>query len=152
MNGVYLRAMEPDEYAGVLLGFLREHGIEGEEGRVRMAAPLVQEKIATLGEFPSFAGFFFEPVAPDPARLEGTDEPRRCIDCARRDRTLDGGRHRDDAARPLRAARRQAPTGAPADSDCDHRVDGLSGLFESIELLGRDETLERLQAAVAVTG
>ena len=32
---------------------------------MRKVAPLVQEKIATLGEFPAFAGFFFARVEPD---------------------------------------------------------------------------------------
>ena len=32
---------------------------------MREVAPLVQEKIATLGEFPAFAGFFFARVEPD---------------------------------------------------------------------------------------
>ena len=36
--------------------FLREQGIDWPEERVRAAAPLVQEKIGRLGEFPAFAG------------------------------------------------------------------------------------------------
>src|SRR5215208_2876154 len=59
MNGVYLRELDPDAYAEALLTFLREQGIDWDEERVRAAAPLVQEKIGTLGEFPSFAGFLF---------------------------------------------------------------------------------------------
>ena len=38
---------------------------------VRKAAPLVQEKIARLDEFPGYARFFFEDVTPDPAELNG---------------------------------------------------------------------------------
>ena len=40
-------------------------GYEWDEELIRRAAPLVQEKIATLGEFPAFAGFFFARVEPD---------------------------------------------------------------------------------------
>ena len=56
MNGVYLRALVPDAYADRLLAYLREQGYDWDEARIRAAAPLVQEKIAKLGEFPDFAG------------------------------------------------------------------------------------------------
>ena len=49
---------------------MREQGLDWDEARVRAAAPLVQEKIATLGEFPEFAGFLFHDVEPDPALLD----------------------------------------------------------------------------------
>ena len=71
MNGVYLRGLSSEEYADTLVAYLREIGFEGDEARIRAASPLVQEKIATLGEFPAFAGFLFGPVEPDPALLDG---------------------------------------------------------------------------------
>jgi glutamyl-tRNA synthetase len=71
MNGVYLRALPVEEYASVLLDHLREQGYEWDEARVRAAAPLVQEKIQRLGEFPAFAGFLFHDVAPEAAELNG---------------------------------------------------------------------------------
>ena len=60
MNGVHLRALAEEDYAGRLIAYLREQGIEWPEERVRAAAPLVQEKIERLGQFPEFAGFLFE--------------------------------------------------------------------------------------------
>jgi len=71
MNGVYLRALGPDAYAERLLGWLGEHGYDWPAETVRAAAPLVQEKIARLSEFPGFAGFLFHDVEPDPALLDG---------------------------------------------------------------------------------
>src|SRR5256714_13106344 len=65
LNGVYLRALPPEEYAERLVGYLRERGYDWDEELVRRAAPLVQEKIATLGEFPAFAGFLFARPEPD---------------------------------------------------------------------------------------
>jgi hypothetical protein len=62
LNGVYLRELAPDEYADRIVGFLREQGYDWDETLVRKAAPLVQEKIATLGEFPAFARFFLRAV------------------------------------------------------------------------------------------
>src|SRR3954465_4420718 len=57
MNGVYIRALSPDEFATALVAHLRDGEFDWDEERIRAAAPLVQEKIAKLGEFPEFAGF-----------------------------------------------------------------------------------------------
>ena len=65
LNGLYLRALPPEEYADRLVAYLRERGYEWDEELVRKAAPLVQEKIETFGDFPAFAGFFFARVEPD---------------------------------------------------------------------------------------
>src|SRR3954452_15730447 len=59
MNGVYLRALPPEEYADRLVDYLRDQGYFWPEERIRAAAPLVQEKIERLGQFPEFAGFLF---------------------------------------------------------------------------------------------
>ena len=57
-------------YADALVTYLREQGIDWDEARIRAAAPIVQEKIGRLGEFPDFARFLFEDVEPDPALLD----------------------------------------------------------------------------------
>ena len=77
MNGMYLRALSPDEYADRLLEWLRDHGYaDWDEALVRKTVPIVQDKIAKLGEYPEFAGFLYHDVEPDPTLLD-----RRC--CAR---------------------------------------------------------------------
>ena len=60
MNGVYLRELAPDDYAVRAGRLSRETGFEGDEQTIRASAPLVQEKIARLEEYPGFAGFLFE--------------------------------------------------------------------------------------------
>ena len=70
MNGLYLRALAPEDYAERLLGYLREQGLDWPEETVRAAAPLVQEKIGRLGEFP-LSGFLFHDVEPDSTLLDG---------------------------------------------------------------------------------
>jgi glutamyl-tRNA synthetase len=150
MNGVYLRELPPDEYAEVLLAYLRETGFEGDETTIRRAAPLVQEKIETLGRFPEFAGFLFRRVEPEPALLDGSapvlrearealagTEPfsRERIEQELRalcERLELKPRH---AFQPIRVA----VTGSKVSP----------GLFESLELLGRAETLARLDAAIS---
>jgi glutamyl-tRNA synthetase len=115
---------------------------------VRKAAPLVQEKIQRLAEFPAYAGFLFHDVEPDPAELDGGGpmlaaarealaelEPfaAEAIEAALRGVADRLGLKPRQAFQPIRVA----VTGS--------RVS--PGLFESIELLGREKTLTRLAAA-----
>jgi glutamyl-tRNA synthetase len=142
MNGMYLRALPPEEYADVLVSYLRERGYEWDEQLIRRAAPLVQEKIETLGQFPGFAGFFFARVEPDgevdgqvlPAAAETLAEVEpfdaEQIEAALRGLAERLGLKPREAFQPIRLA----VTGS--------RVS--PGLFESLELLGRDESLARL--------
>ncbi len=150
---MYLRALPPEEYADTLVAFLRERGYDWDEALVRKAAPLVQEKIARLGEFPAFAGFLFGDVELDPALLDGggpviaaardeleTVEP---FDAERIEASLRGLAERLELSpRKAFAPIRLAVTGSKVSP----------GLFESLELLGRERSLERLSAAAAAAG
>jgi glutamyl-tRNA synthetase len=153
LNGMYLRALAPDEYADTLVAFLRERGYDWDEALVRKAAPLVQEKIARLGEFPAFAGFLFGDVELDPALLDGggpviaaaRDELAQVepFDAERIEASLRGLAERLELPpRKAFAPIRVAVTGSKVSP----------GLFESLELLGRERSLERLSAAAAAAG
>jgi len=72
MNGVYLRDLQPDEYAHDLLKWMHQQGIEWPERRVRATVPIVQEKIEKFSQYPDFVRFLFEDVSPDGA------DPRIC--------------------------------------------------------------------------
>jgi glutamyl-tRNA synthetase len=148
MNGVYLRALSEEEYAENLVGYLREIGFQGDEGRVRAAVPLVREKISTLGEFPRFAGFLFERVEPDPELLAGA-EP--VLDAARETLARTEPFTAEQIERDLRAlAERLGLKPRDAFQPIRVAVTGSKvspGLFESIELLGSEETLARLSRA-----
>ena len=144
MNGKYLRALPPEEYADRLVAYVREHGYDWDEELVRRAAPLVQKKIATLGEFPAFAGFLFGPVeiAPEqisdgavlPAAADALEkvEPFEAerIEEALRSVADELGLKPRQAFQPIRLA----ITGSNVSP----------GLFESLELLGREESLARI--------
>jgi glutamyl-tRNA synthetase len=142
LNGVYLRALPPEEYADRLVAYLREQGYEWDEPLVRRVAPLVQEKIATLGEFPAFAGFFFARVEPD-GELDGEVLPAAAttlasvepfeavaIEAALRGLADELGLKPREAFQPIRLAL----TGSKVSP----------GLFESLEVLGKDEAVARL--------
>ena len=151
LNGVYLRELPADEYADRLVAYLREQGYDWDEDLVRRAAPLVQEKIAALGEFPEFAGFLFSAVEPDPALLDGPvlgaaeqsladTEPftAEAIEASLRALAESLELKPREAFQPIRVA----VTGSKVSP----------GLFESIELLGREQTLERIKRARAEEG
>lgn len=145
MNGVYLRALTEDDFARRLVLWLGEHGYAWDAQRVRKAAPLVQEKISRLGEFPGFAGFLFEDVD---VSVDGDSEvvlaarealstlepfTAESIEAALRGVVEDLGLKPRQGFQPIRVA----VTGSTVSP----------GLFESIELLGRETTLSRLSAA-----
>jgi glutamyl-tRNA synthetase len=148
MNGVYIRALPPEEFADRLVAYLRERDIGWDEGLVRRAAPLVQEKIETLGRFPEFARFLFEPVE----HVDGFDDVgRRMLEASAgaladvepfeaepieqvlRSTADELGLKPRQAFQPIRVA----VTGSTVSP----------GLFESLELLGRKESLDRIRRA-----
>jgi glutamyl-tRNA synthetase len=151
MNGVYLRELSVEEFSHRLVLWLGENGYDWPSELVARTAPLVQEKIARLSEFPGFAGFFFGDVEPEAADLDGgasmlaaADEALASLepfDAVAIEAALRGTADRlglkpRQAFQPIRVA----VTGSKISP----------GLFESIELLGRDTTLSRLRAAAAV--
>ena len=146
MNGVYLRALPADEYANALIEYL---GPSWDPEKVRKIAPLVQEKLVRFGEFPRFANFYFkddvEPEDPsllDPRVLSRAEAVLReldtwdagAIEASLRGLADELGLKPGQAFQPIR----MAVTGSKIST----------GLFESLELLGRDETLRRLSRAV----
>jgi glutamyl-tRNA synthetase len=146
MNGVYLRALPSDEYGDRLVAFLGDRGWP--EDRVRASVPLVQEKIERLAQYPEFAGFLFDRPEPQPVdaeilgpaieTLEGLEPfTAEAIEQALRDLAERLGQKPRQAFQPIRVA----VTGSTVSP----------GLFESIEFLGREETLQRLRGAMAAS-
>jgi glutamyl-tRNA synthetase len=148
MNGVYLRALSPEAYAEAVLTYLREQGIGWDKELVRRAAPLAQEKIETLRRFPDFMRFLFEPVE----AVDGFDEQGREMLVAAADALAE--------LEPFDAERIEQALRATADElglkprqafqPIRVAVTGSTvspGLFESLELLGRDASLSRIRRA-----
>jgi glutamyl-tRNA synthetase len=150
MNGVYIRELPPDELAHAVLLWLGEQGYDWDAQRVAGAAPLVQQRIEKLSDFPAVAGFLFEDVQPEPDALDGGGpmiaaahealarvDPftTEAIETALRGEAERLGLKPRQAFQPIRVAVTGSDVSPP--------------LFESIELLGRDATLSRLAAAAS---
>ena len=125
MNGMYLRALQPDEYAHFLERWLREHGIDWPQQRVFATAPLVQEKIEKFSQYPDFVRFLFEDVpAAGGRRRQGR---RRGGRPARTASDLGGWRDRGRPARARRGAGGEAAHGLRADPARRHGLEDLAG-------------------------
>jgi len=145
MNGVYLRELQPEEYALDLRRYLAEQGIDWPEDRVNATVPLVQEKIEKFSQYPDFVRFLFEDVEPP----SGLDQ-----------RIVAAAKERLATVEPWDAERIEESLRALIDELGEKPRTGFQpirlavtgskvspGLFESLELLGRDESLRRLAAA-----
>ena len=148
MNGVYLRELAPDAFAHALLLYLGEQGYDWDAELVRRAAPLVQEKVSRLAEVPDYIRFLFQDV--EPQDLDGGAEvvaaardalsqvdpfTAESIEAALRGVLEQLGLKPRQGFAPIRIA----VTGSKISP----------GLFESIELLGREATLRRLSASAS---
>jgi glutamyl-tRNA synthetase len=146
LNGMYIRSLSVDEFADRLVAYLREQGYDWDEELVRKTAPLVQEKIEKLGDYPAFAGFFFRALEPNGqvgepvivrAAVEAL-EPVEPFEAEPIEEALRALAQRlelkpREAFQPIRIA----VTGSKISP----------GLFESLEVLGKSESLARLNAA-----
>ena len=144
LNGVYLRGLDPAEYARFLGVWLGEAGIDWPADTVRATVPLIQEKLEKLSEYPAYVRFLFEDVSAeveDPATcaaaraaLEPVDPwETTAIEEALRALADELGQKPRQTFGPIR----MAITGAKVSP----------GLFESLELLGKETSLARLAAA-----
>lgn len=151
LNGQYLRSLADYEFAGQLTSYLWEQGYRYDLALTTQVAALVQEKIATFAEFPKLAGYFFSRPKPALDLLDGGllaifKEALAAIDCEdwRADAIgealksgceLAGVKPRN-GLRVLYGAVCGSPFGA--------------SIFHSLELLGRNESLIRVEQALAL--
>jgi glutamyl-tRNA synthetase len=150
MNGRYLRELGLDELTA------RLEALTGRDG-LRDAAAITQDKISTLAEFWPLARAFFDGPADDPAARErflGTEKSRTLLGAVRAalaelpepwttdavEATLRDVVARSDVkAKEVFQPLRVALTGTTVSP----------GIFESVALLGREETFARIDAALA---
>jgi glutamyl-tRNA synthetase len=146
MNGVYLRNLQPEEYALDLIRWLREQDVDWPEERVRATVPLVQEKIERFSQYPEFVRFLFEDVSPVEA------DPRICRAAAERLTAVEPWEAGaiEEALRALADELGEKPRQAFAPIRLAVTGSKVSpGLFESLELLGKDVALARISGAAS---
>jgi glutamyl-tRNA synthetase len=158
MNGHYIRRMETGALAGVASEWLAREGAPGAgDARLPAAVAAVQEKISTLAEIPDLVGFAFQDqVEPDPKAWEkvmGKNGAPQALAQARE--ALATVEPFDEAGveQALRALaeRLEMKPGAlfqPVRVAITGRTVS-AGIFESLALLGREESLRRVDAALA---
>lgn len=161
-NGVYIRALGVEDFVGRVRRFLADTTVPWpadsyDEGQVVRLAPLIQERVATLGEVVGYLEFLFdEPFVVDPpsfdkvVRRDGgakgiLEEAGELFgkdpwtaEALRISLTTIAGhseRKLGKAQAPVRVATMGSSVGLP--------------LFESLEVLGRERTLSRIDAALA---
>ena len=146
MNGVYLRALPEDEYAAALArAGSASRGSTGRRRRCARRAARAGEDREALGSTPTASRFLFEPVSPDGAEPEMCRAAAEALaalepwDAAAIEETLRALAERARARSRGRRSRRSASRSRARRS--------RPALFESLELLGRDESLARLRAA-----
>jgi glutamyl-tRNA synthetase len=160
MNGVYIREMPNAELADAVLPFLERHlGHPADRGLLERIIPIVKERIKLLGDIVEMADFFFSdgPLEYDTETLLGKKYAG------------DNTGARDALGRVIAAAEdvsdwtHAALEGAirPLAEELGVKAGDLFGvirvavtgrtaappLFETMEVLGREKTLERLKAA-----
>jgi glutamyl-tRNA synthetase len=148
MNGRYLREMDPGRLASVLE---QREGLED----LRDAVGISQEKMQTLADFRPLAGFLFDERETDEKAWAKVMRDGAVENLARAREALAGVEPFDEAGVE------QALTALVEDLDVKPgklfqpirvAITGTTvspGIFESVALLGRDATLERIDRALA---
>ena len=160
MNGHYIREMPPPELSQRAAEYMRREGIPGSDHpQLEQAVAAVQEKVSTLAEIPRLVGFAFGPLEIDPAawdKVMGKEGAREALVAARD--ALAGVEPFDEqhveAALREAAERLGVKPGAmfqPLRVALTGRTVS-AGIFESLALLGREESLARIDAALARLG
>ncbi|MER7707285.1 glutamate--tRNA ligase [Kitasatospora sp. NPDC097605] len=165
INADHLRRLAPEDFVRRLVPYLQAAGLlpaEPTDGQLELlakVAPLTQERMVVLGEIVGMAGFLFVApedfaVDPDDAAKVLTADARPVLEASIAALEALG----DFTPEPIQAALREALVEGlgikPKFAFTPLRV-AVTGrrvsppLFESMELLGRPETLRRLTAALA---
>jgi glutamyl-tRNA synthetase len=158
-NGKHIRLLSVDELAARLQPVFAKAGIPAEGDKLRKVAAAVQVRIVTLDDAIDMGGFFFrETISPRSKELIGKGlTPAQSADALHAVREILAAQpsfHPEQSEPALRALAK--------DKGCKAGVlfammrEALSGqavcppLFDSMDIIGRDAVLARLEAAEAI--
>jgi glutamyl-tRNA synthetase len=157
MNGHYIRELSPTELAERLRAWMRLRDLPGvDDPRLEQASAAAQEKAQTLAELYDLIRFAFLPLEFDPAawdKVMAKDGARDKLQRARAalaDAEPFDEQHVETALRTV-AEELDSKPGAlfqPIRVAVTGRTVSV-GIFETLALLGKDEALERIDAALA---
>jgi glutamyl-tRNA synthetase len=155
MNGAYIRQLEPEELARRLMPFLRDEGLQPDMPTLTRVAPLIQERLTTLKDARPWVESYWTYVEPDPQdlipkKLHRAGARKVLTDAAELLAAQDpwSAEHIEESLRGLAAELdlKAGPTFQPIRvATSGSRVS--PPLFESLDILGREETVRRLRAA-----
>jgi glutamyl-tRNA synthetase len=151
MNGHYLRELEPARFQELLRVTLAEAGLDASPEVVAEAAPLVQERMKLLSEGPDLLRFLFEEVEPDERARKMMDGQEGYLgEAAERLQKLEEWTTPAIEAE-MRAIREERELSAKkAFQPVRAAVTGTlvsPPLFESMAILGRERSLQRIKRA-----
>ena len=167
INGDHIRMLEPDDFATRIVPYLAGAGLisdppsEDQEALLRRAAPLVQERMPLLGDVTGMLGFLFvDEVAYDDDALSALPATAGevLVACVGALELVPAGEWtaaavQDALSRALvdeLGLKPRVAYGPPRVAITGRRVS--PPLFESMELLGKDESLRRLGRLVEHIG
>jgi glutamyl-tRNA synthetase len=157
MNAHYIRELDGQELARRAGEYMKQRGIRGaDDPRFVEACEAVREKVSTLAEIPALVGFAFGPLEVDQASWEKVMTKDGVGDVLARARAALAATEPFDAEHVEEALRgvvtelgvkpgavfqpvRVAVTGRTVSA----------GIFESLALLGKEESLARIDSALA---
>lgn len=162
INGRHLRLIGDDEFAGMLVDWLGATGYLDGKGPdaadlVRRTAPLVKRKIGTFADYDDLAGWLFRPLEIEPEAWETlTRDVKHSIQAiggglgrlealpewtleAIKDALQDQLHILGESARDFLEPQRIAITGTSVST----------GIYESLTLLGREESVRRYRETLA---
>jgi glutamyl-tRNA synthetase len=158
-NGTHIRLLSTEELARRIKPYLTEAGLEVDNETLLNVTPLIRERLVTLDDCILFAAFFFkESVEPKPEDLiaKGLDA-KQSAEVARRAydilASLPDLSHQT-AEPPMREyVEKSGLSASQAFGILRVAVTGQKvspPLFESMEIIGKEKVLERLQKAIKI--
>jgi glutamyl-tRNA synthetase len=156
LNFQYLKAREPDRLAADLREFNRRRGVEirGDDGWLARVAETLRERSQTLLELSDQAAFYFSRDAVDPEAVRKLLKPGAASLLGALAAELERLAQWDQASIQAAFAAVGAATGAKLGNVAQPARAALTGrsaspgIYDVVELLGRDETLTRLRLAI----
>lgn len=156
-NGLHIRHLTTKELTKRMIPFFEKAGIKWDEEKLTKIAPLIQERMVTLDEAPTWAGFFFKNnILPEPKELiakglsaeESLNAAKRAYEAMKKVKDF----NRETIEPPLRALVEELAI-KPGQLFGILRI-AITGqsvsppLFESMEIIGRDVVLNRVEKGI----